>query len=195
MGSLVQKNGPVHSIACGYSAGTIEVGASIACDGCCLTVISVQKEPDGRTSFDVEVSNETLGCTTLGSWQLGQVINLERSLRLGDELGGHIVTGHVDGMADILSREPDGDSQKFVFQTPDRLKHLLAAKGSVALNGTSLTVNHVENCEFGVNIIPHTLKATNWSGKTAGDKVNLEVDLLARYVSRMKDVMDQGSQK
>ncbi len=140
VGQVVARDGGRYTIRCGYQAETIALGASIACDGCCLTVTSVK--PDGAGSiFDVDVSNETLSKTTLGDWQAGTVINLERALRAGDELGGHVVSGHVDGVAKILAITPDGDSQRFSFEVPAGLARFIAPKGSVALSGTSLTVN------------------------------------------------------
>jgi riboflavin synthase len=185
IGTLVQINGSQFLIACDYPASTIEGGASIACDGCCLTVTSVAGTGDECSNFTVEVSNETLGCTTLGDWQIGQRINLERSLTMSSELGGHFVTGHVDGVAEILTIEIDGNSKRFSFRAPEELSHFIAPKGSVALNGTSLTVNGVDGNRFDVNLIPHTLKVTNWNDKVSENRVNLEVDLLARYVARL----------
>lgn len=186
VGQVVARDGGRYTIRCGYHAETIALGASIACDGCCLTVTSVK--PDGAGSiFDVDVSNETLSKTTLGDWQAGTVINLERALRAGDELGGHVVSGHVDGVAKILAITPDGDSQRFSFEVPPGLARFIAPKGSVALSGTSLTVNEAEGRRFGVNIIPHTLTQTTWGRKTPGDLINIEVDVFARYVARMME--------
>jgi riboflavin synthase len=186
VGQVVARDGGRYTIRCGYQAETIALGASIACDGCCLTVTSVK--PDGAGSiFDVDVSNETLSKTTLGDWQAGTVINLERALRAGDELGGHVVSGHVDGVAKILAITPDGDSQRFSFEVPAGLARFIAPKGSVALSGTSLTVNEAEGRRFGVNIIPHTLTQTTWGRKTPGDLINIEVDVFARYVARMME--------
>jgi riboflavin synthase len=187
IGKLVERQGGRMTIACSYDPATIAIGASIACDGCCLTVTRL--DPDaGGCRFDVDVSNETLGHTTLGDWSKGRPVNLERAMALGDELGGHIVTGHVDAVAEIVARRPDGDSIRFQIDCPGDLAHLVAPKGSVALDGVSLTVNEVEGARFGVNIIPHTLSQTGWGTKQEGDHVNLEVDLLARYVARMQDV-------
>lgn len=183
-GRVESRNGGRFSIRTQYAADTIALGASIACDGCCLTVVAVA--PDGAGArFDVDVSNETLARTTLGAWQPGRTINLERSLRLGDELGGHIVTGHVDGLATIVSITPDGRSQRFTIEAPAALACFIAEKGSVALDGTSLTVNEVHGRAFGLNLIPHTLAVTTWGQKLPGDSLNLEVDILARYVARM----------
>jgi len=176
-------------IACGYTLGPEHIGASIACDGCCLTVTGIATGSDDfATVFSVDVSNETLAHTTLGTWGRGRKINLERSLTPSSELGGHMVTGHVDGVASILTREKDGDSVRFMIQVDDDLAKFIAAKGSVALNGVSLTVNDVETNQFGINLIPHTLEVTTWGDLAAGDHVNLEVDLLARYVARITEI-------
>jgi len=176
-------------IACPFDAQGIALGASIACDGCCLTVTRVEPKGAESSVFDVDVSNETLARTTLGSWQTGRSVNLERPLRLADELGGHLVQGHVDGMAHIVDRRADGESVRFTLEAPRGLARFIAPKGSVALDGVSLTVNDVEGARFGVNIIPHTLTVTTWGERRSGDKVNLEVDLLARYVARISDAM------
>jgi riboflavin synthase len=149
-------------------------------------LIDMEKAKKGAV-VAVEASNETLARTTLFSWREGRRINLERPLALGDELGGHIITGHVDAAAMILTRTPDGDSARFVVEAPPGLAHLIAAKGSVALDGVSLTVNEVEGTSFGVNIIPYTLTHTTWQDRQPGDLVNLEVDLLARYVARLRE--------
>ena len=137
------------------------------------------------TAFEVEASNETLARTTLHAWDIGRRINLERPLSFGGELGGHLVTGHIDGLARILARDPDGDSVRFVLECPPEFAPFIAAKGSVALDGVSLTVNTVDGRQFGVNIIPYTLAHTTWGDRKAGDPINLEVDLLARYVERI----------
>ena len=157
----------------------ITLGASIACSGCCLTVIE-----HGADFFAVEVSAETLACTTLGAWKPGSKINLEASLRLGDEFGGHLVSGHVDGLATVLAAAPENGSTRWVFQLPPELARFVAPKGSVAVNGVSLTVNEVDGEKFGVNIIPHTAANTNFAALQVGDRVNIEIDLLARYVAR-----------
>jgi len=164
-----------------YEMGAVDIGASIAHSGACLTVVE-----KGEDWFAVDVSQETVDCTTLGAWEPGWRINLEQSLRLGAELGGHLVQGHVDGVAVVTARQPDGDSIRFSFEAPDDLARYIARKGSVALDGISLTVNEVEGCAFGVNIIPHTAKHTTLGTTQCGDKVNLEVDLLARYVARLQ---------
>jgi len=161
---------------------TVKLGASIACSGCCLTVIE-----RGKNFFTVEVSAETLSLTTLGTWKPGSKINLEASLKLGDELGGHLVSGHVDGMAEVLSAIPENGSTRWQFQLPRALARFVASKGSIAANGVSLTVNEVDENVFGVNIIPHTEQNTNFSSLAVGDKVNIEIDMLARYVARLKE--------
>lgn len=172
-------------IATRYDVGGIDIGASIACDGVCLTVVATGSAPEGW--FDVEISGETVSKTILGGWEPGKPVNLERALRVGDELGGHIVSGHVDGMAEVVTVRPEGGSVRVRFRAPDALARFIAPKGSVALNGTSLTVNEVEGAEFGVNFIPHTQTATTWGRVAVGDKVNLEVDTMARYVARLRD--------
>ena len=165
-----------------FDMGSVDIGASIACSGTCLTVVE-----KGADWFAVDVSAETLACTTVGNWQEGTPVNLERSLRMGDEMGGHIVLGHVDGVGEVVSIEPEGDSRRFQFRAPDELASYIAAKGSVAINGISLTVNDVSGAEFGVNIIPHTQQMTTFRETGIGDTVNLEVDVLARYVSRLAE--------
>lgn len=163
-----------------FPMAEVAVGASIACSGACLTVVE-----RGADWFSATVSAETLACTTIGGWRPGTPVNLERSLRLGDELGGHIVLGHVDGLAEIVERRPEGDSLRFVFAAPAALARSIAPKGSVALDGVSLTVNEVEARRFGVNIIPHTQSCTSFGAARVGDRVNLEIDVLARYVARL----------
>lgn len=264
VGTLQARHGARLSIACRFKRSSLEEGASIACDGCCLTITRVWKgfelgkgesgfEPPieprsqrrwileickragitptvfarkakltpstvnrfvnersgaqkglGSTTlnklktaalslfnqddaFEVQVSNETLARTTLGAWQEGRRINLERALGLGDELGGHLVTGHIDGRTRIIARDPDGESARFVLESPPEFAPFIAAKGSVALDGVSLTVNEVDGTRFGVNIIPYTLAHTTWQDLGPGDLVNLEVDLLARYVARLRE--------
>lgn len=172
-------------IGSAYDPASIAIGASIACDGCCLTVTRVEPEGQGRATFDVEASNETLACTSLGRWREGSRVNLERSLRLGDEMGGHMVSGHVDGVAEIVAVTPDGASKRFELACPQPLARFVAPKGSVALDGTSLTVNTVDGNRFTVNIIPHTLDVTTWGAKGVGDVLNFEVDLIARYAARL----------
>jgi riboflavin synthase len=186
VGEVVEREDGRFAIACGYKRRSLKKGASLACDGCCLTLIDIKKAKKGSL-VSVEASNETLARTTLFSWKEGRRVNLERPLALGDELGGHIVTGHVDAPAMILERRPDGDSIRFVVEAPPRLSRFVAAKGSVALDGVSLTVNEVDGTSFGVNIIPYTLAHTTWQDRQPGDLVNLEVDLLARYVARLRE--------
>lgn len=166
----------------GYDTATIAIGASIACNGACLTVVEAD-----ATGFAVDVSAETLSRTTLGDWTVGAPVNLERPLRLGDELGGHLVSGHVDGVAEIVDRRPEGDSWRFVFAAPAGLAPFIAPKGSIALDGVSLTVNEVEGRRFGVNIIPHTAAVTTFGQRAPGERVNLEIDMLARYVARLAE--------
>jgi riboflavin synthase len=168
------------TIATAYDTAEIALGASIACSGVCLTVIAV--EPG---AFSVQASAETLSCTTLGDWTEGTAVNLERALRVGDELGGHIVSGHVDGVATILDRRPEGESVRFVIAAPAALMPFIAPKGSVALDGVSLTVNEVGTDRFGVNIIPHTLSHTGFGEARPGQRMNIEIDPLARYVARL----------
>ena len=168
------------TIATAFDLSAIPLGASIACSGACLTVVAV--EPG---AFTVQASVETLMCTTLGEWEEGTPVNLEKSLRLCDELGGHLVLGHVDGMARIVERQPEAESVRFVFEAPQELASFVAAKGSVALDGVSLTVNEVAQNRFGVNIIPHTFACTNFGSLRVGQRVNLEIDLIARYVARL----------
>jgi riboflavin synthase len=157
-------------------------GASICCSGCCLTV--VRFDADG---FEVEASAETLAMTTLGGWQPGRRINLERALRLGDELGGHLVSGHVDGVGHVLSATPENGSTRWVFAMPAALAPFVARKGSIAVDGVSLTVNEATRASFGVNLIPHTTEVTTLGGLRPGDAVNLEIDMLARYVARQRE--------
>jgi riboflavin synthase len=180
----VEKRGDTHVvIATHYDVGAIDIGASIACSGVCLTV--VEKGGAGESWFAVTASGETLSKTTIGGWKAGDPVNLERPLRLGDELGGHILAGHVDGVAEIVEVKTEGESRRVTFAAPEPLARFIAPKGSVALDGVSLTVNEVEGARFGVNIIPHTLKVTSFGRVKTGDRVNLEVDLLARYVARL----------
>lgn len=165
-----------------YDMEDVPLGASIANNGVCLTVVD-----KGAGWFAVDASNETLSVTTLGDWREGTPVNLERALRLGDELGGHIVSGHVDGIATVVERRPDGDSLRFTFEAPEALAKFVAPKGSVALDGVSLTVNEVAGRRFGVNIIPHTQQETTFGTLAEGARVNMEIDMLARYVARLLD--------
>ncbi len=187
IGTLQERQGARFVIACPYKRASLALGASIACDGSCLTIVDTGKANGKGALFAVEVSNETLARTTLGAWQPGRRINLERALTLGDELGGHLVTGHIDGRARIVAREADGDSVRFTLESPKEFAPFIAAKGSVALDGVSLTVNDVDGARFGVNIIPYTLAHTTWGDRRPSDLVNLEVDLLARYLARLRE--------
>lgn len=186
VGEVVARDGGRYTIRSAYDPASIALGASIACDGCCLTVTSVTGEAGGAI-FTTDVSNETLSKTTLGGWRAGTAVNLERALRAGDELGGHVVSGHVDAVAKIVAITADGDSFRFSLEAPAEFARFIAPKGSVALSGTSLTVNEAEGRTFGINLIPHTLTQTTWGRKTPGDLVNLEVDVFARYVARMME--------
>ncbi len=181
-----------------YDPATIALGASIACGGPCLTVVKVEPR-EGGCWFEVDAAAETLERTSVGDWREGTRINLERSLRIGDELGGHIVTGHVDGLATIVAREaitagddPWGPTARFVIRVPHGLAPFIAEKGSVCLDGTSLTVNSVDGDLFSVLIIPHTLAVTTWGERQAGDRLNLEVDLMARYAARLAEARRAG---
>ena len=181
--AALEKRGDLRArITTGYDTATIEIGASIACDGVCLTAVAL-----GPDWFDVDISAETVSRTNLDFWAEGRTINLERSLKVGDELGGHIVSGHVDGVAEVTDVHDEGDSTRISFKVPGDLARFIAPKGSVALNGTSLTVNEVEGREFGINFIPHTKEVTTWGDVRVGDRVNLEIDTLARYVARLRD--------
>ncbi len=181
--SALEHRGDLRArISCTYDVTGIDIGASIASDGVCLTVVGL-----GTDWYEVDISAETLEKTNLGTWQVGQRVNLERALRVGDELGGHIVSGHVDGVADIVSMSDEGDSTRVHLRAPAELARFIASKGSVALNGTSLTVNDVQGDVFGINFIPHTKDVTTWGDAGVGDLVNLEIDTLARYVARLAD--------
>ncbi|HWU25156.1 MAG TPA: riboflavin synthase [Rhizomicrobium sp.] len=180
----VEIRGDTHIvIATQYDVSRVDIGASIACSGVCLTVVE-KGSPKDRW-FAVTASGETLSRTTLGNWQIGDGVNLERPMRVGDELGGHIVTGHVDGVAEITRIMPEGESIRMTFEVPPALSRFIAPKGSVALDGVSLTVNEVDRAHFGINIIPHTAEVTTFGRAKPGGRVNLEVDLLARYVARL----------
>jgi riboflavin synthase len=170
-------------ITTAYPTNGIAIGASIACNGCCLTVVE-----KGADWFAVDVSNETLGVTTLKEWTRGTPVNLERALKLGDELGGHLVSGHVDGLAVVAAISADGGSKRIRFDAPPSLARFIAAKGSVAVDGVSLTVNEVNGNQFGVNVIPHTLAFTTLGTLKPGARVNVEIDLLARYVARLSEL-------
>jgi riboflavin synthase len=176
-------------IGCAYDVNGIDIGASIACDGVCLTVVALGDTWNGAPQnwFDVQISAESVGLTNIGAWGVGTPLNLERALRVGDELGGHIVLGHVDGLADLIDMQDEGDSTRMTFRAPESLAKFIAPKGSVVLNGTSLTVNKVDDCTFGINVIPHTQEVTTWGRAKTGDKINLEIDTVARYVARLQD--------
>ena len=184
-------------IEASYEPAGIARGASIACGGPCLTVVGVGPRQGGAW-FDVDVAAETLARTTAGTWREGTRLNLERSLKIGDELGGHIVTGHIDGLATIVARDevtgegPWGPTARLALRAPRALSRFIAEKGSVALDGTSLTVNEVEGDTFSVLIIPHTLAVTTWGERRAGDALNLEVDLMARYAARLAEARSAG---
>jgi riboflavin synthase len=173
-------------IACGYERASIAEGASIACSGVCMTVVGIGEE-DGRSWFAVDAAAETLRITTVGRWRHGTRINLERALKVGDELGGHIVAGHVDGLATLVARDDLADMARFKLSAPHDLARFIAPKGSVALDGVSLTVNEVEGDSFTVLIIPHTLKVTTLGELAVSNEINLEVDLMARYAARLLD--------
>ncbi len=170
-------------IQTGYDTASIDIGASIASDGVCLTVVAL-----GADWYDVQISAESVGKTNLGTWAVGKRVNLERALKVGDELGGHIVSGHVDGVAEIIKMVDEGDSTRVTLRAPQALAKFIAPKGSVALNGTSLTVNDVDGADFGINFIPHTKDVTTWGDMAEGDMINLEIDTLARYVARLNEV-------
>jgi riboflavin synthase len=174
------------AIACAYPRATLIEGASMACAGVCLTIVEAG-ESDGRAWFAVDAAAETLRLTTAGRWRPGSTVNLERPLKLGDELGGHMVAGHVDGLATIVAREDMTDMARFVLRAPNALARFIAPKGSVALDGVSLTVNAVEGDTFSVLIIPHTLKVTTLGGLKKDDDVNLEIDTMARYAARLME--------
>ncbi|WP_316014723.1 riboflavin synthase [Roseobacter sp. HKCCA0434] len=188
----VDRRGDLHvRIETSYPADGIALGASIACDGCCLTVTDRGVDA-GQDWFDVTISAESVDKTTAGTWQPGRRLNLERALKVGDELGGHIVSGHVDGLAEIIAMEDEGESTRVTLRAPDALARFIAPKGSVALNGTSLTVNDVDGAEFGINFIPHTKQETTWGDVAVGDRINLEIDTLARYVARLNEMQDSA---
>ena len=184
IGEVLAREGGRFTLRSAYAADSIAVGASIACDGACLTATTVRAAAPGSI-FTCDVSNETLMRTSLGDWQPGRRINLERALKASEELGGHIVSGHIDGVARLIELRADGQSRRLIVEAPAELGRYIASKGSVALDGVSLTVNEVDAARFGINIIPHTLTQTTLGIKKPGDALNLEVDLLARYVARV----------
>jgi riboflavin synthase len=185
--SIEQRGDLRMTIASDYDPQSIAIGASIACSGVCLTVVEAGPGRTRNSWFAVDVSAETLARSTLGRWRAGTPVNLERSLKIGDELGGHLVFGHADGVASVKDRRRQGDSVSFRFAAPPGLARYIAEKGSIALDGTSLTVNEVAGSEFAVNIIPHTLAVTSFGARQVGDEVNVEVDMLARYVARLRE--------
>ncbi len=170
-------------IKTGYDTSRIDMGASIASDGVCLTVVGL-----GPDWYEVQISAETVEKTNVSAWKVGKRLNLERALKVGDELGGHIVSGHVDGVAEVIAMVDEGDSTRVTLRAPEDLARFIAPKGSVALNGTSLTVNEVNDCDFGINFIPHTKEVTTWGDVAVGDMINLEIDTLARYVARLAEM-------
>ena len=170
-----------------YDPTTIDIGASIACGGVCLTVVALPEEGANDRWFEVEAWEEALRLTTVAGWRPGTRINLERALKVGDELGGHIVSGHVDGMAEIVGRDDEGEAVRFTLEAPRDLARFIAARGSVALDGTSLTVNRVEGTRFDVLLIHHSLQVTTWGERAVGDSVNIEIDTMARYAARLAD--------
>lgn len=183
--SALEQQGDLRArISTGYDTASIDMGASIASDGVCLTVVGL-----GPDWYEVQISAETVAKTNVGhnGWHVGKRLNLERALRVGDELGGHIVSGHVDGVAEVIAMADEGDSTRVTLRAPDGLARFIASKGSVALNGTSLTVNEVDGCDFGINFIPHTKEVTTWGEVSVGDRINLEIDTLARYVARLAE--------
>lgn len=175
-----------------YDPATIAIGASIACAGVCLTVTGLPEAGSNRRWFEVEAWEEALRLTTAASWVAGTHINLERALKIGDEFGGHIVSGHVDGTANVVARQAEGDAVRFTLEAPRELARFIAPKGSVALDGTSLTVNKVEGTRFDVLLIHHSLQVTTWGELQVGDRVNLEIDTMARYVARLAEAAKEG---
>ncbi len=181
------NGGVLLRIKTNYDPATIDMGASIAHAGTCLTVTRLPEDGSNSRWYEVEAWEEALRLTTIAGWQTGTRINLERALKVGDELGGHIVSGHVDGTAEIIAMEPEGDAVRFVFRAPAEMAKFVAPKGSVALDGTSLTVNKVNGTDFDVLIIRHTLEVTTWGDREVGDFVNFEVDTMARYAARLAE--------
>lgn len=175
-----------------YDPVGIDIGASIACAGVCLTVVALPREGSNERWFEVEAWEEALRLTTAGGWDVGTSVNLERALKIGDELGGHIVSGHVDGMAEIVARDNEGEAVRFRLRAPAPLAKFIAPKGSICLDGTSLTVNSVSRDIFDVLLIHHSLTVTTWGERQAGDKVNLEVDTMARYAARLSEAKSEG---
>ena len=175
-----------------YDPATIEIGASIACSGVCLTVVALPEQGANARWFEVEAWEEALRLTSAAGWAEGTRLNLERALKVGDELGGHIVSGHVDGMAEIVERREEGEATRFTIDAPRELARFIAPKGSVALDGTSLTVNRVDGTRFDVLLIAHSLSVTTWDERKAGDRLNIEIDTMARYAARLQEAALQG---
>jgi riboflavin synthase len=189
------QKGASFRIETAYDPATIAIGASIACAGVCLTVVALPEQGSSQRWFEVEAWEEALRLTTAADWRAGTRLNLERALKVGDELGGHIVAGHVDGMAEILAREDEGDAVRFRLEAPGNLARFIAAKGSIALDGTSLTVNGVAGSRFDVLLIQHSLSVTTWGERRIGDRVNLEVDTMARYAARLAEAAMSDSER
>jgi riboflavin synthase len=185
------KEGVGLRIDSAYDPATIAIGASIACAGVCLTVTALPEASANARWFEVEAWEEALRLTTASTWQAGSRVNLERALKIGDELGGHIVSGHIDGMAEVVARQDEGDAVRFTLQAPREFARFIAPKGSVALDGTSLTVNKVDGARFDVLLIHHSLTVTTWGERNVGDRVNLEVDTMARYAARLAEASGQ----
>ncbi|MGH6860656.1 MAG: riboflavin synthase [Phyllobacterium sp.] len=181
------NEGVLLRIETNYDPGTIEIGASISCSGICLTVTTLPEKGSNARWFEVEAWEEALRLTSIKDWKSGTRINLERSLKLGDEMGGHLVSGHVDAMAEIVEREEEGDAVRFTLRVPENLARFIAPKGSVALDGTSLTVNAVNGNEFDVLLIRHSLEVTTWGERRKGDSLNIEIDQMARYAARLAE--------
>jgi len=186
------KEGVGLRVETAYDPATIAIGASIACGGVCLTVTALPQAGSNARWFEVEAWEEALRLTTAADWKAGTRINLERALKIGDELGGHIVSGHVDGTATIVGREDEGDAVRFTLEAPRELARFIAPKGSVALDGTSLTVNKVDGLRFDVLLIHHSLSVTTWGERKAGDRINLEIDTMARYAARLAEAAAEG---
>ena len=187
-----REGGKRMRIETAYDPKTIEIGASISCSGVCLTVVELPERTSNARWFDVEAWEEAMRLTSAGEWAEGTRVNTERALKIGDELGGHIVSGHVDGMAGIIERKDEGEAVRFTLEAPAEVAKFIAPKGSIALDGTSLTVNHVEGRRFDVLLIHHSLTVTTWGERQAGDHVNLEVDTMARYAARLVEAREQG---
>lgn len=181
------------AVACKLRPEDLVVGGSMACNGICLTVVSRDGAEGAETVFEVDAAPETLDVTTASMWDVGKRLNLERPLKLGDELSGHLVAGHVDAVVTLVQREDLGETTRFWFEMPESVSRMVAPKGSVTLDGTSLTVNSVTSDRFDCLLIPHTLQVTNWNERKTGDKVNLEVDLIARYLARLTEPARNGA--